>query len=102
MKKKTKIKYYVYQIKINGIVRYIGRTKDLKKREYYHNYNLRKGLNKELYNYCRELNLESLKLQMIKVLDTEIECKRYECLLILKDFFNKHLLKQRVPRISDM
>lgn len=92
---------YLYQIIINNKTRYIGRTNDLKKREYQHNYLLKKGKDKLLYNNIRLENIKSISLQSISEFKNITEAKRYECYLILKDYFTDKELWQRVPLIKD-
>lgn len=99
MKKPTKI--YLYQIIINGVIRYYGRTNNLKTREYQHNYHYKKGKDKELYNNLRLENANYIYLECISEFKNITESKRYECYLILKDYFTNKELWQKVPNISD-
>lgn len=96
--------YFVYVIKIKGIVRYIGMTNDLVMREKQHNYLFSKGKKKILYDKIRVLNkdIKNIKIEMVKAFDKKEDAKRWECYLILADYFNKKQLWQRVPRISDV
>lgn len=93
--------FYVYKIEINNIIRYYGITNDIKKRTYQHNYHLKKGANKDLYNNIRKINITSINLDEVKIFKKRIDAKRYECLLILTDYFNNQELWQKVPNISD-
>lgn len=94
--------YIVYKVKIMDSIRYIGYTNDIKRRQYNHNYLLKKGKKKILYDELRKLNILSIELLPIKYFKTKVEAKRYECLLILNDHFTNKQLLQKVPRISDM
>lgn len=97
--------YYVYKILIDNQIRYIGYTKDMAIREKQHNYlcfTARK--NKILYNNIRKdfPNIKQIKLKLVKRLPDKLTAKRYECLLILTDYFSQRKLWQRVPRITDV
>ena len=94
----------VYMIKVNGIVRYIGRTNDLVRREAQHNYLCFKKLTKkQLYKEIRKYEtLTTIKLQKVKSFQSKVDAKRWECYLILNDYFGKKQLWQTVPRISDI
>ena len=103
--------YTVYNIVVNGVVVYIGHTKDLKKREYQHNYSLNKGKKKELYDYCRLIGVTNLTLIPLQKVKTKVEAKRLEIYLILKATFIGEIgnsiilgetdLRQKIPNISD-
>ena len=102
IKKKEKKKFYVYTISLNNWVIYIGMTDNIKRRETQHNYLYKKGKEKDLYDYLRLQNFtDRIELKPIKALDTRVEAKRYECFLILTDYFGNKLLKQKVPAITD-
>jgi predicted GIY-YIG superfamily endonuclease len=95
---------WVYQIKVNDVVRYIGRTNDLKRRLYEHKRGFRLENKKELYDKLRELQLgeEVIILEPIKSFRKKTDAKRWECFLILQDYFNEERkLWQKVPRIAD-
>lgn len=105
--------YTVYQIKVNGVVSYIGYTKNLKSREYQHNYLLRTGKKKELYDYCRREKITELELIPIHNFKTKVEAKRFEMYLILyyRFIIDNGLevplwasvdLMQTIPSIRDM
>jgi len=90
-------------IKVNGVVRYIGRTNDLERREKQHNYLcFKKQTKKQLYQEIRNYPITDIKLQRVKSFQSKVDAKRWECYLILNDYFGKKLLWQRVPRISDV
>jgi predicted GIY-YIG superfamily endonuclease len=95
--------YVVYRIEIEGITRYIGLTNDITRREKQHNYLCFKaGKKKALYDEVRKVSLAKIELIIVKTFTSKVEAKRFECLLILTDHFNKAELWQKVPRISDM
>jgi len=97
------MKYDVYKITIDGTTRYVGYTGDLKQRQNQHNRLYKIGKKKILYNNLRRRNYEGeLNLEVIKTFTTKVRAKRYECYLILKDYFTKNELWQRVPRITDI
>jgi predicted GIY-YIG superfamily endonuclease len=82
--------YYVYVIKINDKVRYIGITNNVKKREYQHNYecfNVKKD--KILYNNIRKYNLlNKICLEIIEEFKSKSNAELYEAFLILRDYFS--------------
>lgn len=95
--------YWVYRIEIRNTTRYIGYTSDIDARQKQHNYLcFKKGMKKDLYNRIREIRAGEIKLTAIKTFRTKVEAKRFECFLILSDYFGKKELWQRVPRITDM
>lgn len=95
---------YVYHIRVNGIVRYIGRTNNIKRREAEHNHLcFVKKTPKELYSGIRNYpSILEIKIIVTKVFDNKVQAKRWECFLILKDYFGEKKLWQRVPRITDI
>lgn len=97
--------YYVYRIEIDKRTRYVGFTQDINLRQKQHNYLcFKQGKRKELYNKVRRLypNEKSFELNIVKTFMTKTEAKRFECFLILHDYFGKKELWQRIPRISDV
>lgn len=96
--------YYVYIIKISGIIRYVGYTYNLEERQKQHNYLcFKKQTNKKLYKEIRNLEkIKFIKIEKIKTFKSRVEAKRWECYMILKDYFNKKSLWQNVPKITDM
>lgn len=97
--------YWVYRIEISDKTRYIGYTANIETREKQHNYLcFKKGKKKVLYDNIRKERprLNEIKLRAIKSFRTKVEAKRFECFLILNDYFNKKELWQKVPRITDM
>ena len=93
--------YKVYKIVVNDEIVYFGRSKDLKKRSYQHNYNLRKNVNREIYEYIKSQGIKSIELIEIASYKSLIQAKRYEAYLILHSYFNGRKLYQKIPAISD-
>lgn len=95
--------YYVYRIEVENTTRYIGYTENLEIRKKQHNYLCFKTQKKKiLYQSIRKLKtMSQIELIPIKSMKTKIDAKRYECFLILNDYFNKKQLWQKVPRITD-
>jgi len=99
--------YVCYKIEIEGIIRYVGMTNNLSRREYQHKtdcFNEKsKQYNKKLYKWIREHNYTNDDIVLIPIYNSRnrVECKRYECRLILNDFFDKKEFIQNVPNISD-
>lgn len=107
MPKKKRIKeiYSVYEIWIDGVVRYIGYTKNLQLRQKQHNrLCFKTDYKKDLYNKIRAdyPHIKSLTLTENRQFTDKVEAKRWECLLILNDHFLSGDLWQKVPRISDV
>jgi predicted GIY-YIG superfamily endonuclease len=94
--------FSVYVIKLGDVVRYVGYTGNLKLREKQHNYHYKKGTKKELYDNLRLFSYnDELVLEEIKSFNLEIEAKRFECKMILDDYFFRRELWQKVPNITD-
>ena len=104
------MQYIVYKIEVNSVVVYIGYTKDLKRREYQHNYNLKKGYKKELYDFLRGINIDDVKLISLASFKRKTDAKRFEMYLILHykfirdsvlevPIFDYTELKQTIPII---
>jgi predicted GIY-YIG superfamily endonuclease len=96
--------YWVYEIKIDGIRRYIGITNDLEKRQKQHNYLIKKDNKKMLYKMIKKTNGDNyyISLEKLKPFKEKVDARRFECLIILNDYFGQKKLWQRVPRISDI
>jgi predicted GIY-YIG superfamily endonuclease len=99
--------YTTYKIEVDNVCLYIGHTKDLKKREYQHNYSYKKEAKKALYDYLRGYGYSGyIKLIPIKEWKTKVQAKRHEMYLILRYMFMypdnpEFQLKQKIPNISD-
>jgi hypothetical protein len=87
MKKKKKSEYTVYQIVIDGTVRYIGRTNNIKRRTSDHNRMLDNGTSKQLYDFLRSIGhlsyvtnlvcgIEDVKENLIKEAQLIIKAKK--------------------------
>jgi predicted GIY-YIG superfamily endonuclease len=100
-KRKSQGKTWVYKVEVKGLTRYVGITCDLTRRQSQHNSGLKKGEDKELYNFLREEGIDQIELIPIEQFPTRVTAKRYECLLILQDLFGERILKQKCPSISD-
>ena len=106
IKKKKKIKstYSVYNIIVEGKVVYIGRTTNIRARQNRHNLDLKKGMNKQLYNYLRTQGVEEIKLNVLFEYKDKVNSKRMELYLILINYFENDMkltLHQRIPAIRD-
>lgn len=90
--------YFVYEIKIDGLRRYVGITNNVKKRQTQHNYGLRKDLKKYLYKMIRDINPEyKIELEVISECSNKLEASRLECFIILNDYYDKKELFQAPP-----
>ena len=90
---------WVYSIEINGVIRYIGITNNLKRREKQHNYLFRKGETKELYSNIRLVKPdEDIVLNPMYEFSSLVDAERMECYLILKDYFGDNNLWQSKPK----
>lgn len=103
MNKTKKKTYQVYIIEHNDKIIYYGRTNDLKRRQYQHNYNLRRDKENMLYTYLKEKKVDTIVLKSIYEYKSKVESKRMEMYLILKHYFTEEefTLKQKIPNISD-
>lgn len=88
-----------------GEVIYYGRTNDLKRRQYEHNYRYKMGKKKQLYDFLREQgfpNDRKIYLKPLKTFKKKVEAKRYEAYLLLHHhFYGEYPLQQKLPAISD-
>jgi len=88
---------YVYEIIIDGVRRYIGMTNDIKRRQSQHRRDL-KTKDKYLYKMVRESSPETIIiLNIVKEFENKGDCSRWECKMILDDYFNERLLWQAFP-----
>ena len=95
--------YFVYQIKADDKVVYIGRTNNIKRRQYEHRYNYSRMQSKALYKYLRTINYkaEDIVLECIYETNSKTEIKRMELYLILKYHFeHPKQLKNKIPAIK--
>lgn len=98
------MEYYIYQIKINGQVKYIGQTTDLNRREKEHNKAYKKRSKKRFYDWLHSINYTGeMRLEPIYVANNRVDAKRYEMFMMLHYYFEKPEIKleQRIPNISD-
>lgn len=97
--------YYVYKVRIGSKIRYVGYTNNITAREKQHNYLCFKQEKKKiLYNNIRKYypDVKEISLITVKTFSNKVDAKRYECYLILNDYFTNKEFWQRVPRISDV
>ena len=94
---KIKKIYYVYEIIVDDIRRYIGITDNIKRRQSQHRRDL-KSKDKYLYKMIRETSPETIiTLNIINEFENKGDCSRWECKMILDDYFNKKELWQSFP-----
>ena len=90
--------YSVYEIKIDDVVRYIGITNNLKRRQKEHNKSFRVDPKKFLYKKIKEYHQEiDLSLEPIYEYENKLEASRMEAKLILDDYFGEKKLWQAPP-----
>lgn len=89
--------YYVYEIKIGEVRRYIGVTNNIKRRQTEHNRGIKVNHKKMLYQKLRELEIIDIKIEPIANFKNKIDANRFEAMIILEDFFSSNLLWQKVP-----
>lgn len=96
------MEFVVYEIVINNKRIYVGNTNNIKRRQSEHNNHcFKRQVKKDLYNYLREIGETKIVLNVIKEFPSKVDAKRYECYLILEDYFTTKKLMQKVPNISD-
>jgi predicted GIY-YIG superfamily endonuclease len=89
--------YFVYEIIVDGVRRYIGMTDNIKRRQSQHRRDL-KTKPKYLYKMIRENSPETtISLNIVKEFEKRGDCLRWECLMILNDYFNHKELWQSFP-----
>ena len=105
MTKLVKREYVVYCIRIHGVIRYIGRTNCPIRRQLQHRNDFKKMTNKLLFiniiHHYPDFRSDDIILEIIKSFKSEVEAKRFECYLILGDYFKDKNLWQKVPNITD-
>lgn len=89
---------YVYSIKINGTRRYVGITEDFRRRQSEHKRGLMKGTGKQLYVKASELDNPMIEIELVGEFKTTADAARYECWLILGDYFGEAELWQSFPK----
>ncbi len=90
--------YFVYEIEIDGVVRYVGMTNNIHRRELEHHRAYKKGDGKYFYKQIRLSAPEAIiTLTSIKEFTNKGDCKRYEAYLILEDYFTNKNLWQSFP-----
>lgn len=88
----------VYNIKVDGVIRYIGYTDNLKRRKSQHMRSLKIGDEKKyLYKKINELMTPTIEIEVSKEFDNKGDAKRWEAYLILHDYFNNKELWQSFP-----
>ena len=96
--------HYIYEIKLKGVVLYIGRTNDLDRRESEHRRDYTKNKKKVLYEYLNKMNVkqDDIILEPIDTAKTKVEAKRKEMFyMLLYTLFKGVTLYQRIPNIKD-
>ena len=93
--------YSVYRVTHKDKVIYIGYSCSLNRRFKEHNYHLKKGTKKELYDYLRTKKVSVIVLESLREFKTKTEAKRFEIMLILMYHFGGHRTLNKIPSISD-
>jgi len=94
---------YVYQIKINNTVRYIGISNDLDRREAQHRSGVKSNTPKPFYQWCNTNGIKAsdITLEPIFKHSKRVEVKRYEAFWILHYYFSdNNTLLNKLPAIS--
>ena len=88
----------VYEIKVDGVRRYIGVSNNINRRfkEHLRDFNKK---DKYLYRMCRESGLNESHLVLNEITEDlpVLDARRYEAFLILQDYFSERLLYQSPP-----
>ena len=88
---------FVYEIIVDGVRRYVGITNNIKRRQSQHIRDA-KTKDKFLYRMIRENSPETtISLNIIAEFDNKGEAARWECKLILDDYFSDKNLWQSFP-----
>lgn len=90
--------YSVYEIRVNGIRRYIGSTNDFFRRKREHLKSIKLAKKKELYEKINEILLPEIEFNILFETESKIHCLRKEVYFILEDYFNKNELWQAYPK----
>lgn len=91
------MKAIVYEIRIDGIIRYIGYTDSFKRRKAQHINLISKDTTKYLYKKINELTSPKIEIVINKEFENKGDAKRWEAYLILNDYFGKKQLWQSFP-----
>jgi predicted GIY-YIG superfamily endonuclease len=90
--------YYVYEVKVSGIRRYIGMTNDIKRRQIEHRRDFVYNSKKELYKKIKMSGVsEPITLEMVASFENKLEAERFEAYLILDDYYKRKNLWQKKP-----
>jgi hypothetical protein len=90
---------FVYKIVIDGFIRYIGVTNNIKRRQKEHIRAFNKGDMKYLYKMMRESLLDEKYIVLETISDelSIIDARRLEAKIILDDYFTNKNLWQSAP-----
>lgn len=88
--------YVVYGIDILGVMKYVGMTNNIKRRQYEHRRMVSKS-DKELYTMMR-LSKEEPTLYILKEFEKKIDAVRFEAWLILDGYYNDRGLLNDLPK----
>ena len=90
--------FYIYEILIDGVRRYIGYTNNITRRKSQHFLEIKKGSQKiYLYKKIQLLTEPTIDFNLVKTFDNMGDAKRWEAHLILNDYFNDKQLWQSFP-----
>ena len=89
--------FFVYEVVVNGMRRYVGYTNNIKRRKKQHYKGINSGQKKVLYNSIREVKNAQIEINVIGVFDKSLEAKRWEAYLVLGDYFGDKNLWQSIP-----
>jgi predicted GIY-YIG superfamily endonuclease len=90
--------FFVYEIVIGGVRRYVGYTNNIKRRQSQHVRDYQKGSPKYLYLMTAKTAPKTIyQLNVLRQFPNKGDAQRYEAYLILKDYFTKKELWQSFP-----
>lgn len=95
--------FTVYVIKYKEDPIYVGMTNNISRRTKEHNKGIKGDTKKtkDLYKFLSSEGVTEVELIPIRQFSTRKEAKYYEAFLILKSYFGRKTLKQKVPMITD-
>jgi len=93
--------FTVYRINHKKKAIYIGYTNNIDRRCKEHNYHLKKGTMKEMYDYLRKKKVSKIVLEPLRTFKSKTEAKRFEMLMILMYHFGTYRTLNKIPNISD-